>query len=390
MGEARAAYQDLLHRGHPRQSQPRYDPRLAMLARRRFALALLLIPPTLVPAAASAATWGSFTAGRIAYATGPLEGTVHAELRATITDHGDTLASATPELTNEYLAGIDVFYTAMLRDGTGPSAGALGTLSLDEQAALRDWVAAGGTLIITPDSNGFDGPFPLVYDSWLLDYGVTEFAFVFGPSVGMPAVVHPITEGLGAFALDGTVTFTHGAEGQPLAVTSDSETLMVAFEPGSGFAEGGRMLVLADHNALTDGGLANAGNQLLAQNIVAWAAGECGNTIVESAEECDDGNNEDGDGCDATCALEGAGSSGGLDDTGGAETGTPADTGAPSTTDEAMSSSGSDQTDTTGEPAMDDDASGCSCRSQHSSPGFAALLLLLGAGLRCRRSARGK
>lgn len=359
---------------------------------RSLSLALLLTPLTLVPTTAVAASWGSFTAGRIAYATGSLAGTVHSELRAAITDHGDTIADATPELTADYLDTVDVFYTAMLSDGTGPSAGALGTLSFPEQAALGDWIAGGGTLIITPDSNGFDGPFPLVYDSWLLDYGVTDFVFVFGPAVGMQAVVHPITQDLGAFELDGTMTFTHGAEGQPLGITLAGETMMVVFEPASGFAEGGRMLVLADHNALTDGLLINNGNQQLAQNIVAWAAGECGNTILESSEECEDGNTEDGDGCSATCVVEGDGtggssggssSSGGVDDTAGSD-----DTNPPEgtvTTDEVMSSSGNDQTETTGDPAMDDDSSGCSCRSERPSPSFAAFLLLLGAGLRRRR-----
>ena len=30
----------------------------------------------------------------------------------------------------------------------------------------------------------------------------------------------------------------------------------------------------------------------------------CGNEIIESSEECDDGNNNDGDGCDAFCVEE--------------------------------------------------------------------------------------
>ncbi|HIA01751.1 MAG TPA: DUF4215 domain-containing protein [Myxococcales bacterium] len=31
---------------------------------------------------------------------------------------------------------------------------------------------------------------------------------------------------------------------------------------------------------------------------------ECGNKVIESGESCDDGNNEDGDSCSSTCALE--------------------------------------------------------------------------------------
>ncbi len=34
------------------------------------------------------------------------------------------------------------------------------------------------------------------------------------------------------------------------------------------------------------------------------AAGVCGNTVLETGEECDDGNTTPGDGCDAVCAIE--------------------------------------------------------------------------------------
>lgn len=359
-------------------------------------LLLLSLSLALAPATVAAATWGSFTAGRIAYATGPLGGNVHSELRGYITDHGDSLADPTNELTSEYLLGVDVFYTAMLSDGTGPTAGALGTLSLPEQAALLEFVAGGGTLIVTPDSNGFDGPFPIVYDSWTADYGVTEYAFVFGPGIGQPVVDHPITDNLNSYSLDGTTTFTYPTSGQILGTAiAGNDPFLVVFEPASGFDVGGRMLVVADHNALTDGLLDDLGNQQLARNIVAWAAGECGNTIVEPAEDCDDGNTEDGDGCDATCLSEGpdtgdtGGSSGGLDDTAGSESGPPEDTGtAPGSTGNPSSTGddgGIDTDGTSGIPANDEAGSGCGCRGSTSSSPLTGLLLSLGAFLRRRR-----
>jgi MYXO-CTERM domain-containing protein len=358
----------------------------------------------LAPAAAAAATWGSFSAGRIAYATGPLSGTVHSMLRGYIADHGDELADPTDDLTPEYLLGIDVFYTAMLSDGTGPTAGAIGTLSLDEQAALTEFISGGGTLIITPDSNGFDGPFPIVYDSWISDYGVTDFTFVFDFGIGQPVIDHPITDNLNSYSLDGTVTFTYPASGQILGTAiGGGDPLLVVFEPASGFDVGGRMLVVADHNALTDGLLDDLGNQQLAQNIVAWAAGACGNSVIESAEDCDDGNTEDGDGCDATCLSEGTGSdtgdtgsssSGGLDDTAGSEgPGTSEDTGTPPAStgiDEITSSTGPGQTDGTGDdaPADDEGESGCSCRSD-ARPSVVALLLAMGFIVGRRRRVKG-
>jgi len=369
----------------------------------RHLVALVLVPLALAPATAAAAVWGSFTASRIAYATGPLSGNVHSMLRDYIADHGDTLADPTNELTPEYLATIDVFYTAMLSDGTGPTAGAPGTLSLDEQAALMEFIAGGGTLIITPDSNGFEGPFPIVYDSWTADYEVTDYAFLFDFGVGQPIIDHPITAGLNSYSLDGTTTFTYPTSGQILGTgLANDDPFLVVFEPASGFDAGGRMLVVADHNALTDGLLDDLGNQQLAQNIVAWASGECGNTILEGAEECDDGNDEDGDGCDATCSIDGGGSgdsgtgtgsgtgsstgSGSLDDTAGSseDTGTPppASTGM----SDFMTSTGPLQTDDSGDTApSEDEGSGCSCRSGSRPSRLIGLLIAIGLFARRRR-----
>lgn len=363
-----------------------------LVIRARFLAPLAALALALVSAPAAAATWGSFSSARIAYATGPLDGDVHSELRALIDEHGDTLAPPTAELTAEYLATVDVFYTSMLSDGTGPTAGAAGTLSLPEQAALHDFVAAGGTLVVTPDSNGFDGPFPTVYDSWLADYDVTDFAFVFGPDTGSTLIVHPITEGVDAFDLDGTVTFSHMASAQVLATTTSAEPLMAVLEPATGFIAGGRVLVLADHNVLTDAALASAGNETLARNIVGWAAGECGNEIVEASEECDDGNLSDGDGCDAACVLEAGGSSGGQDDTAGSSGAPPTDDTGP-----APGSSGAVDATTTapGDGSTDDGApidsagDGCGCRSEGGSSGsLVGLGLVLLVASRRRRLSR--
>jgi MYXO-CTERM domain-containing protein len=373
--------------------------------RRSVTLGLIAAPLALASAPASAAIWGSFTSSRIAYVTGPLTGDVHSMLRGYITDHGDTLADPTNELSPEYLAEIDVFYTAMLSDGTGPTAGALGTLSLDEQAALAEFIAGGGTLILTPDSNGFEGPFPIVYDSWTADFGVTDYAFVFGPGTGQPIIDHPITAGFISYSLDGTTSFTYPTSGQILgtAVAND-DPFLVLFEPATGFDAGGRMLVVADHNALTDGLLDDLGNQQLAQNIVSWAAGECGNAIVETAEECDDGNEEDGDGCDAMCVSEGAGTgdtggseggsgSGGLDDTAGSSSGSADDDPLPPESSGVIDTTGDvsddgESEDTSAAPAEDDGESGCSCRTTDPRTSMLTGLLLALGLLGLRRTSR--
>ncbi|MEX1366357.1 MAG: myxococcus cysteine-rich repeat containing protein [Nannocystaceae bacterium] len=360
-------------------------------------LAAAMLAVALPSAAAHAATWGSFDASRMAYATGPLTGTVHAQLRGLIEANGDEVGPATGLLTPEYLETVDVFYTAMLSDGTGPSAGSLGTLSLDERAALEGFVAAGGTLVVTADSNGFDGPYPIVYDSWLSDYGVGDFAFVFSFATGMPVVAHPLTDGVGSISADGYVTFSYPGEGEILAnIDGGIEPLMVVFEPATGFAEGGRIVVLGDHNALTDNYIGDADNLVLGDNLVQWAAGECGNGIVESEEDCDDGNVEDGDGCSATCTADGGSETGDGGATGGDES-----TGADGTGDGGSSAGGTtlppvgstgDFEDTDfGEEGSPQDVpaseEGCSCRGGGGSPRGLVLLAPLLLGLRRRRRA---
>ena len=354
-------------------------------------LLLALAAPATI---AEAATWGSFDTSRMAYQAGSLNGTVHAELRTILDANGDELANATDELTADYLATVDVFYTGMLSDGTGPTAGNLGTLSGDEQAALAGFIANGGTLIVHPDSNGFDGPFAGVYDSWLSDYGVADFVFVPGFGEGMPVLAHPIMEGVDAVSLDGSVNFSFPSEGEILAAgTGLEDVFIVVFEPSTGFEEGGRILVVSDHNSLTDNYINDLDNLTLAQNIVEWADGECGNAIVEGDEQCDDGNDDDDDGCSALCLDEGGGDSTGDETSGDEESGDPADsggsegttTGSPATTTgEEPGSTGEGATGDDGGAAEDGDGGGCGCST--GAPPWSGAALLMGLlGLRRRR-----
>ncbi|HET6613060.1 MAG TPA: DUF4215 domain-containing protein [Kofleriaceae bacterium] len=95
----------------------------------------------------------------------------------------------------------------------------------------------------------------------------------------------------------------------------------------------------------------------------------CGDGTTEAPETCDDGNNDDGDGCSATCTTEGSGG----DTDGGPGTGG----------------------DGGGNPATGDDATGgCGCQVGHAHTGTgttAALLLAcatLGLAITRRRRAR--
>src|SRR5688572_12248645 len=42
---------------------------------------------------------------------------------------------------------------------------------------------------------------------------------------------------------------------------------------------------------------------VVAASAVASGAGTCRNNVVEAPEECDDGNNTNGDGCDSNCTT---------------------------------------------------------------------------------------
>src|SRR6185369_13825857 len=44
------------------------------------------------------------------------------------------------------------------------------------------------------------------------------------------------------------------------------------------------------------------------EESVACTASNCGNTVVDAGEQCDDGNTSDGDCCDSTCQYEASGS----------------------------------------------------------------------------------
>lgn len=379
------------------------------------ALALLAC----LPATAEAANWGSFDGSRMAYSTGSLTASNHTDLRDVITANGDTVETATSTLTAEYLMTVDVFYTAMLSDGTGPTAGDLGTLSADEAMALADWIAQGGTLIVTADSNGFGGPWEGVYDSFTGPYGVAGYVFSGGEVEVTSLLEHPITAGISTVEADGLTSYALPPEAEIIGYgATDRDPYAAVFEPTTGFAEGGRILLLSDHNTLTDPFMAMADNTAFAENIVEWAAGECGNTIVESGEECDDGNLIDGDGCSSACAEEAGGSDtgdsgdsdssgepatgtetghddttdggpisssdGGNDTTAGPGDATAGDDDSPSTTNPG---SGGSEEGSTGSSADDDgdDSSGCSCRTSDSPGPLPLALVLLGLAARRRR-----
>ncbi len=74
----------------------------------------------------------------------------------------------------------------------------------------------------------------------------------------------------------------------------------VAADGGGGFV----ITWYGYNNAALDPADPGAGGDLDESAVIAQRFTNCGNGAVEGAEECDDGNNDPGDGCDASCQLE--------------------------------------------------------------------------------------
>jgi hypothetical protein len=222
----------------------------------RFIIAAI----ALSAAAHSQTVWGSFDATRVNYAGGVLSnGASHTMMRNVITGTGATIAASTPTLTAAYLSGVDVFYTSLLADPDG-------ALSAGEQTDLQNWIAGGGTLIVTADI------FPTAaYNSFTSVYGVT-YSSISNTGTGNVTAAHPITTGVSTYAYTTNAGLTYGANAMALGDDGFGNDYILVMEPGTGFNVGGRIAVFADHNMFADSFIGSNDNTLLATNLANWAA----------------------------------------------------------------------------------------------------------------------
>ncbi len=230
----------------------------------------------LVPATASAqqCVWGSFDGSRINYGDGPLTGAAHSTFRNIIQANGGTIAPATPTLTPAYLGTVDVFYTSMLSSSSG-------ALSPAEQTALQNWIAAGGTLIVTVEYS----PLP-AYNAMMAPYNVS---FVKIAQQGTASVVanHPITTSVTTIKFAAESEVVSGNDALLLAQGPTQKDFAVVLEAASGFGQAGRILVFGDHNMFTDSYIQQDHNVQLAQNMVIWACtGGCPGFFQQYGAAC--------------------------------------------------------------------------------------------------------
>lgn len=146
----------------------------------------------------------------------------------------------------------------------------------------------------------------------------------------------------------------------------------------------------------SDGGLQFGGWTIDALCIVEVVPAVCGDGQVSGDEQCDDGNTEDGDGCDAQCETEepDPGTTGGEMDTGDSMDGTSGGNGSVDDTGGGSNNPGTNS-DTGGDDSSGGDAGqgdggvvdeGCGCTTGPSdSPLRGAWLLLLAVGAMRRR-----
>ncbi|MCA9288404.1 MAG: hypothetical protein KDA05_07460, partial [Phycisphaerales bacterium] len=232
-----------------------------MRTRVHFAVLLLAsLLPALWGSAAWAQVWGCFDSTRVNYAGGVLNGgSSHTMLAGIVTGSGATLATPTPTLTPAYLSGIDVFYTSLLTNNNTP-------LSAAEQTALQNWLAAGGTLIVTADVFNLPG-----YESFTSFAGVSGYATANTTSPATVAAAHPITAGISTAAYTTDATFTVPATALRIMSNGSGGPFACALDGSTGYAGPGRIAVFGDHNMFSNNFIAQADNTALATNLVQWA-----------------------------------------------------------------------------------------------------------------------
>jgi MYXO-CTERM domain-containing protein len=140
----------------------------------------------------------------------------------------------------------------------------------------------------------------------------------------------------------------------------------------------------------SDGGLQFGGWTIDALCVVEVVDVWCGDGNLGGDEECDDENNDDGDGCDASCMIEDPDPTGSDDGADTSGDGGSEDSGSLSSADgtggvDTIDASADGGSSSSGGPAADGSSDGCGCTTGGRSGSLAAGALLLVLGLRRRR-----
>jgi len=211
------------------------------------------------PALAVESVWGSFDAARLLSGRSLLS-SVHDTLRERIELAGGSFAPPALTLTEAYLADVDVFYTGPVSDG-------IGELSRDEQVALVNWVADGGSLIITVDIHSWRRAAYLILSPF---GGGTSNQALYRDDYAYPVGSHPIIDGIARIRIGTPLALTAGPNIQPLAYDGRNHALVaMVLDESTGYGGRGRVAMFGDHNLFDD--YLIAVNIPLADNLISWA-----------------------------------------------------------------------------------------------------------------------
>jgi cysteine-rich repeat protein len=216
------------------------------------------------------------------------------------TDNPDRIATPNSDIAHvafiENLSGVAVEDFESFVDGANP-----GSLSFGSETAT----VLGGPEIKDVPTETFNGAFPISGDKLLFHLGVgSEFDIVFSnPQAAFGFYATDVGDGGAQLIL----TLTHDVGGPTTIPVPHATTPcpLGASTSGSAFYVG----IVDLDNPFTQVTFANTLSQLdgFGFDDMTIAVAEqvlCGNSELDTGEECDDGNNASGDGCSEFCVIE--------------------------------------------------------------------------------------
>jgi MYXO-CTERM domain-containing protein len=226
------------------------------------------------------------------------------------------------------VAMMNMFDVVLLfEDGNFPNATSVGE-------AVADYYSQGGRCVVIGTfywQERSDNPIVGSGVGWGALEGLDVFTGLAGGSEYAPdsldptsIVAHPITTGLTTLSAD---SYRGGIDPKPdttVLATWLGDNILGQPDPLVGFRQdpnGGKFVgisVLPSYESVGDLGTDFTGDfHLLWKNTFDWCGSPCGNGVMSGGEQCDDGNNDDGDGCSGLCVVEFCGD--GVDNNGATE-----------------------------------------------------------------------
>jgi cysteine-rich repeat protein len=177
---------------------------------------------------------------------------------------------------------------------------------------MPDTIIAAGNIAGPP---GATGVWVDVTTSAAVDVGSTDLRLTFDPAALEAVEVTSTLEGFGSLIdnVHGTVA-TASASGDGQSLVAGGTLFRVMFDILPTAPSGCSVLGIEDADEIPPDDLTGPAPPI-PPNAILWGAAAasacvtvCGNSILEAAEECDDGNQRNGDCCSAACRFESNGS----------------------------------------------------------------------------------